>query len=306
MLDAISRVAHEEVLETPAIASAVVVHRNSIDTVVNTIADLLRQRECLRQIIIIDNSDNAAIEDVLQEHRDLRLHLLRCENRGYGPAMNIGVRTLDPSADFVLLCTHEARFGDQAVGELMASAHPRDGLVVPLIGRSSKGNVWCAGGTLDGPAFVPKNIGRGEDMMAWRQRRPFVADWSDGAVMLARVAAFKSVGGFNEDYFMYHEDVELCLRLKAQGWATRVVPTTVAWQEPSGVPPYLDARNHLKTVFRHRGRSLLAALALHMLRAVTDALEGNSRLAWARLAGIADAPRPGSPKRGGLVALKYR
>jgi GT2 family glycosyltransferase len=50
------------------------------------------------------------------------------------------------------------------------------------------------------------------------------ADWVSGACMLARRTAIEEVGGFDERYFLYWEDADLCRRLRARGHTTRYVP----------------------------------------------------------------------------------
>src|SRR5712672_4724645 len=50
------------------------------------------------------------------------------------------------------------------------------------------------------------------------------ADWVSGACMLARRNAIEAVGGFDERYFLYWEDADLCRRLRARGYTTRYVP----------------------------------------------------------------------------------
>jgi GT2 family glycosyltransferase len=53
-------------------------------------------------------------------------------------------------------------------------------------------------------------------------------DWLSGACMLARVSALTSVGGFDERYFLYWEDADLCRRLRAAGHEVRYVPSATA------------------------------------------------------------------------------
>src|SRR5262245_15301006 len=55
-----------------------------------------------------------------------------------------------------------------------------------------------------------------------------VVDWVSGACMLVRRSAFEAVGGFDERYFLYWEDADLCRRLRAHGYHVRYVPNATA------------------------------------------------------------------------------
>jgi GT2 family glycosyltransferase len=53
-------------------------------------------------------------------------------------------------------------------------------------------------------------------------------DWVSGACMLGTREAFEAVGGFDERYFLYWEDADLCRRLRAKGYHIRYVPRATA------------------------------------------------------------------------------
>jgi len=55
-----------------------------------------------------------------------------------------------------------------------------------------------------------------------------IVDWVSGACMLVRRQALAAVGGFDERYFLYWEDADLCRRLRAHGYHVRYVPTATA------------------------------------------------------------------------------
>ena len=57
---------------------------------------------------------------------------------------------------------------------------------------------------------------------------PFRADWIAGMFMLFRSEAFAAVGGFDESYFLYYEDVDLCARLAKAGMRVEVHPAATA------------------------------------------------------------------------------
>ncbi len=52
-----------------------------------------------------------------------------------------------------------------------------------------------------------------------------IVPWVTGAFMLVRRSAFSEIGGFDEKYFLYCEDADLCLKLYSKGWKTAYVPT---------------------------------------------------------------------------------
>jgi GT2 family glycosyltransferase len=66
------------------------------------------------------------------------------------------------------------------------------------------------------------------DVAASGSLRSVAVDWVSGACMLGRRDALEAVGGFDEGYFMYWEDADLCRRLRARGFEVRYVPAAVA------------------------------------------------------------------------------
>ena len=72
--------------------------------------------------------------------------------------------------------------------------------------------------------------------------RPFSPDWVAGMFMLFRREVFERAGGFDERYFLYYEDVDLCRRLKRLGYRVQLVPAARVVH---------DARRHSHGNLRH-------------------------------------------------------
>jgi GT2 family glycosyltransferase len=72
---------------------------------------------------------------------------------------------------------------------------------------------------------------------------PFSPDWIAGMFMLFSQEAFGAVGGFDERYFLYYEDVDICARLRAADYAVRLVPAASAVH---------DARRASRSNWKHR------------------------------------------------------
>lgn len=157
-------------------------------------------------------------------------------NVGYGAAINAAAaslrceveeRAVDP--EFFLVVNPDVELGPGALDQLVACArrNPRAGAVGPLI-RDPNGAVYPSARAQ--PSLV---VGAGHALLAdmWPQN-PFSrayrrgsdmscersAGWLSGACLLIRWAAFDEVGGFDERYFMYLEDVDFGDRLQRAGW----------------------------------------------------------------------------------------
>lgn len=132
---------------------------------------------------------------------------------------------------------------------------PTDPLL-PLAATLARGTASAARLALVAPRIVD-DAGRPEDaartlITPWRllQRRLLRSshrpadrpDWLAGMFMLVRSDAFREVGGFDERFFMYCEDSDLCARLRLHGWDFRVV---------DGVAVVHDARRASHGSFRH-------------------------------------------------------
>ncbi len=78
------------------------------------------------------------------------------------------------------------------------------------------------------------------------------ADWVNGACMVWRSKAFSALQGFDERYFMYCEDTDICLRLQLAGWRMQVAELTVIH----------DARRNTGRSWRHLSWHILSMLRL--------------------------------------------
>jgi hypothetical protein len=109
---------------------------------------------------------------------------------------------------------------------LQSLADPRAAVAGPLV-RSPAGQIEDSARRFPTPGVLLRKLfgaRPGPDYPS--DRGPVQADWVAGMFMLLRSLAFDSIGGFDEAYFLYYEDVDLCRRLAAAGGSAIYDPRT--------------------------------------------------------------------------------
>lgn len=100
-------------------------------------------------------------------------------------------------------------------------------------------------------SLAAKALGRANALDYEIGSSSFSPDWVAGMFMLFRADAFREVGGFDEKYFLYYEDVDICARLRAAGYDARLVPAVSAVH---------DARRASRSDWRHRAWHMQSVL----------------------------------------------
>jgi len=176
------------------------------------------------EIVVVDNASTDGTADMVRsEYRQVKL-LANTDNYGYATAANQAIKSC--RGDYVLILNGDTMVTPGAIGALSAymDRHPEAAVVGPLLRHPD--------GSLQRSYFpFPGTLGwfLENEPMVWLLRcLPFgrqhflclmpptvdrVVPWVLGAALLLRRASVEGVGGFDESYFMYFEEVDLCLRL---------------------------------------------------------------------------------------------
>lgn len=232
---------------------------------------LLRCVESLRDegvddLVVVDSASTDGSPEAL-ERVDPDVVLVRGPNRGFGTGVNRGA-VAGGEREFLFIVNPDvivsagmlktlvdALDGDAGIGIIGPLILTPDGRRYPsarrfpslpdALGHAFLGVVW------------PRNpFTRRYRMLDWDENAPCDVDWLSGSCLLVRREVWDLVGGFDESYFMYAEDVDLCWRASSAGWRVAYEPAA-AVVHTQGIST--DQRPYRMIVAHHRSLFRFAA-----------------------------------------------
>ena len=187
------------------------------------------------ELVVVDNASTDGSADAVRARHPEALLVANAENAGFSRACNQGWHAT--RAPHVLFLNPDTEVTSGAVETLVGllEARPAIGAVGPRT-RGSDGSIQVS----TGPDLTPlaelrqrrlvRGVARREaralaeaEALHAREREPA---WLSGSCLAVRRTALEAVGGFDERFFLYEEDADLCRRLREAGW--RVVFTPAA------------------------------------------------------------------------------
>ena len=201
--------------------------------------------------------DNASTDETVASAHSAGFEVLETgTNAGFGAACNVGLGMAD--TEFVLFCNPDVEPSPDAVDLLLAALRSTPTAAIagvaydrPFLARRFSrisGDVW-----IFLPSWLQRRVSRfGTEAAVDPRGGPVVVDYVVGAFLLCRVAALRSVAGFDESFFLYCEEEDLSRRLGKWGWSTLFVPNAVVRHSHSSSSQGVD-------------RSIMAQFLFHSL-----------------------------------------
>ncbi len=182
------------------------------------------------EVIVVDNASTDESPALVAE-RFPRVQLIRNEkNEGFGRANNLAVR--QSRGEFLLFMNTDVVLLSGALELLMEEmrTHPDTGVVAPAL-LTPKGSFQASfgGRTSFFAELAKKGFLNGLRKRALRNdRKRREVRWVSGAFLLIRRKAFLDAGGFDEEFFLYFEDIDLCERVHENGGKVIFLPAAVS------------------------------------------------------------------------------
>ena len=258
---------------------------------------LLALSSSLCEVVVADNASIDGSQQLVRERYPQVRLLAFDENLGFGRAFNEAARLV--SGRLLLVLNPDAWPVDGGLEKLESyvDRHPKVGVAGPTLlhpdgrlQRSINGYptmLWRGRSAVPGSPspktpWKKRRIRMAAFRLRWRHRRGDHAGaavqgraldrhFLKGAVLLFRREALDCVGGFDDDFFLFGEDIDICYRIRQAGWRVAYVPDATfvhvggsSTRRDWGQSYREQLRGHLRFLAKHRG-GLQAELARHFL-----------------------------------------
>jgi GT2 family glycosyltransferase len=207
------------------------------------------------EVVVVDHdSDEAALSRVAT--RCPRAAMLpRPDNPGFAAGVNRAAA--HSRAPYLLLLNPDAEVGDVAVPRVLEgwlTSHPDVGVVGPRV-RNPDGTVQATARRFPGLTTIfggrstwltqtfPNNWLTRHNLLGRSATAPVDVDWLSGACLMTPRAVFDRLGGFDESFFLYHEDIDFCRRARQAGYRRTYVPSVSVRHAVGGCSAYALERS---------------------------------------------------------------
>jgi hypothetical protein len=202
-------------------------------------------------VVVVDNASKEEFNIENGEIEGLPLVVIKeSKNLGFSGGNNVVINyALRNEADYVLALNSDTYVDKNFLEELLKTIEKDNliGIVAPKIyfapgyefhkekySQKEKGKVfWYAGGKIDWANVTGYH--RGVDEVDHQQyEKVEETEIATGCCMLIRKEVFRKVGLFEDKYFLYYEDSDLCMRVKRKGFKILYVPSSIIWHKNAG------------------------------------------------------------------------
>ncbi|WP_309009318.1 glycosyltransferase family 2 protein [Pelagicoccus sp. SDUM812005] len=217
--------------------SIVIVNWNSKDYVAACLRSLEKYENINQlQIIVVDGASYDGCDAMLAAQFPYVRFIQSPENVGFGRCNNLGVE--QATSRYLLLLNPDTEFRAPTIDKMVAwhQKLPQAGILCPRLlltdGSLQYSSVQAAPTPLNqalGSEFLQKRFPKSKlwgTYPAYYRNAPTSVEAVSGAFMFLKTETFRSVGGFNPAYFMYAEDMDLCLQVRRAGLLNYHIPDT--------------------------------------------------------------------------------
>lgn len=201
--------------------SIVLLNYNNYEDTFTCVESLQQVRYPNFDVIIVDNkSTNGSLEKLYRLKSDNIQIVDSGKNGGFAFGNNIGIKIAnEEGAEYVLLLNNDTIVTENFLDKLLECFLYEENVGIAtcrIMYNSERDKVWYAGGTIDWNNL--RAIHREINGDVYRSKGMENVEFSSGCCMMISRECLKKIGGLPEDYFMYYEDLDYCVKAKEAGY----------------------------------------------------------------------------------------
>jgi GT2 family glycosyltransferase len=214
---------------------------------------------CRKEIVLDNHSTDGSMPTIRSAYPEIQIIEL-VDNLGYAGNNNIGIKAaLDQQADWVFIVNEDTVLAPDCLTELVkvGESDPKIGIVGPMVYHYDEPNVIQSAGGIFGRYWESIHLAKNEPDNG-QFCEPHPVEWITGCAILVRRAVIEQVGMIDEQFFLYWEEAEWCLRAGKAGWRIMHVPQAKLWHkgvqrnyQPNPSVIYYGTRNRFLLLAKH-------------------------------------------------------
>ena len=209
--------------------SVIIPNWNGKDSLGNCIDSLNLQTHEAHIIVVENNSKDGSLEFLQKYYPNVEV-IVNKKNKGFAGGVNTGIRrSIEINDSYILLFNNDAVADKDLISKLVGFLNQHDdfGIVTCKLIKSKDGHLDSTG-EMYSVWGLPYPRGRNESTTSMYDNLKEVFGASGGA-SLYRVSMLKKIGLFDENFFAYYEDVDICFRAQLTKFKVGYEPSAIAW-----------------------------------------------------------------------------
>jgi hypothetical protein len=231
----------------------IIVNYNGSNDTIECLSSIVNSNYDNISVVIVDNQSSNDEFNKLQSIKYNFVKILRMNyNVGFGVANNIGVDyAVKHGADYILLLNNDTIIKENMIEELVKYADLETIVVPSMYYFNEKNRLWYAGGK------ISRIKGTAQHYTS-PQKKGYIT-FATGCCILLHRSIVEKYGLFDENYFMYHEDTDLSIKLVLHGIKIFYNPHAILWHKVGmssnkikGLQEYYIDRNRLYLMRKYK------------------------------------------------------
>lgn len=270
--------------------SIILVNYNGAMDTIECIRSIRRSSGIEYRIIVVDNaSTDDSVVKLNEENNNTFELLIAKENRGFSSGNNIGInRALELGTDYILLLNNDTLIESDTIQKLVDGLrnYKDCGITVgKILFENDRNKIWYAGGEFNCKTARAWHwhCTEQDDLTPETDTK---VTFATGCCMCIPVEVINKVGLMDESFFLYHEDVDYCLRVSRAGYQIMYIPDARIYHKVSSstggnskMAQYYKTRNNGILIEKHfQGVDRTRAYMYMVLRGLLNCVQGKQNL----------------------------